>query len=57
MADADSKPQSVLFVCTMNAVRSPMAAGLLRHLKGRALYGVESAWAFMPVNSIPWRSR
>lgn len=42
MADAKTKPQSVLFVCTMNAVRSPMAAGLLRHLKGRALY-VESA--------------
>lgn len=42
MAGAQSKPQSVLFVCTMNAVRSPMAAGLLRHLKGRALY-VESA--------------
>jgi protein-tyrosine-phosphatase len=36
------KPRSVLFVCTMNAVRSPMAAGLLRHLKGRDLY-VESA--------------
>jgi len=42
MAGAESKLQSVLFVCTMNAVRSPMAAGLLRHLKGRALY-VESA--------------
>ncbi|HXR94605.1 MAG TPA: arsenate reductase ArsC [Rhizomicrobium sp.] len=36
------KPRSVLFVCTMNAVRSPMAAGLLRQLKGRELY-VESA--------------
>ena len=42
MADDQSKPRSVLFVCTMNAVRSPMAAGLLRHLKGRELY-VESA--------------
>ena len=40
--DQDTKPRSVLFVCTMNAVRSPMAAGLLRHLKGRTLY-VESA--------------
>jgi protein-tyrosine-phosphatase len=37
----DPKPQSILFVCTMNAVRSPMAAALLRHMKGRALY-VES---------------
>ena len=36
------KPRSVLFVCTMNAVRSPMAAGLLRHFKGRDVY-VESA--------------
>jgi protein-tyrosine-phosphatase len=35
-------PKSILFVCTMNAVRSPMAAGLLRHLKGRELF-VESA--------------
>lgn len=40
--DQDVKPRSVLFVCTMNAVRSPMAAGLLRQLKGRTLY-VESA--------------
>jgi protein-tyrosine-phosphatase len=42
MAENAAKLQSVLFVCTMNAVRSPMAAGLLRHLKGRELY-VESA--------------
>ncbi len=36
------QPGSVLFACTMNAVRSPMAAGILRHLAGRGLY-VESA--------------
>ena len=35
-------PGSVLFACTMNAVRSPMAAGILRHLAGRRIY-VESA--------------
>jgi protein-tyrosine-phosphatase len=35
-------PGAVLFVCTMNAVRSPMAAAILRHLAGRRLY-VESA--------------
>jgi protein-tyrosine-phosphatase len=35
-------PGSVLFVCTMNAVRSPMAAAILRHLTGRRMY-VESA--------------
>ena len=33
--------QAVLFACTMNAVRSPMAAALLRHL-AKGLY-VESA--------------
>jgi protein-tyrosine-phosphatase len=35
-------PQAVLFVCTMNALRSPMAAAMLRHLAGRRVY-VESA--------------
>jgi protein-tyrosine-phosphatase len=34
--------QAVLFACTMNAVRSPMAAALLRHLTRSALY-IESA--------------
>jgi protein-tyrosine-phosphatase len=37
-----AKPTSVLFACTMNAVRSPMAAALLRHLKGTEI-SVESA--------------
>jgi protein-tyrosine-phosphatase len=32
----------VLFACTMNSVRSPMAAAILRHLAGRRVY-VESA--------------
>lgn len=35
-------PGAVLFACTMNAVRSPMAAAILRHLGGRRIY-VESA--------------
>ena len=35
-------PGAVLFVCTMNSVRSPMAAAILRHLVGRRIY-VESA--------------
>jgi protein-tyrosine-phosphatase len=34
--------QAVLIACTMNAVRSPMAAAILRHLAGQRLY-VESA--------------
>ena len=36
------RPSSVLFACTLNAVRSPMAAAILRHLAGRRIY-VESA--------------
>jgi protein-tyrosine-phosphatase len=35
-------PASVLFACTMNAVRSPIAAAILRHLAGHQIY-VESA--------------
>ncbi|HEX2215822.1 MAG TPA: low molecular weight phosphatase family protein [Xanthobacteraceae bacterium] len=35
------RPQAVLFACGWNAVRSPMAAALFRHLVGRGVY-VES---------------
>jgi protein-tyrosine-phosphatase len=35
-------PGAVLFVCTMNSVRSPMAAAILRDLGGRRCY-VQSA--------------
>ncbi|MDX2289768.1 MAG: low molecular weight phosphatase family protein [Hyphomicrobiaceae bacterium] len=31
-ADRGDKPQAVLFACSLNAVRSPMAAGILGHL-------------------------
>ena len=31
-------PGAVLFACTLNAVRSVMAAGILRHLAGRRIY-------------------
>ena len=33
-----SKPQSVLFACGYNSVRSPMAASLFRQLLGRTTY-------------------
>ncbi len=39
---AGDLPGAVLFACTMNAVRSPMAAAVLRHLAGRRIY-IESA--------------
>lgn len=44
MAESDrpSKPQAVLFACGMNAVRSPMAAGLFGQLFGKSIY-VKSA--------------
>ncbi len=38
MAKADDLPGSVLFACTTNAVRSPMAEGILKHLHGRRIY-------------------
>lgn len=31
-------PGAVLFACTMNAVRSPVAAAILRHLAGHRIY-------------------
>lgn len=41
-----SRPQAVLFACGMNAVRSPMAAGLFKQLFGKSIYvgsaGVQS---------------
>ena len=36
------KEGAILFACTMNAVRSPMAAAMLRHLTGGSVY-IESA--------------
>ena len=36
------RPHSVLFACTLNAVRSPMAEAYLKHLHGKQLY-VDSA--------------
>ncbi|MGV6874390.1 arsenate reductase ArsC [Pseudochelatococcus sp. B33] len=37
-AAAPRRVQSVLFMCALNAVRSPMAEGLARHYFGRSLY-------------------
>jgi len=40
--NGEELPGAILFACTLNAVRSPMAAALMRHLFGRVTY-VESA--------------
>ena len=37
MADVGSRPRAVLFVCALNSVRSPMAAGLLRQMDASGL--------------------
>jgi len=37
-------PSAVLFSCSMNAVRSPMAAAIMKHFHGRQVY-VDSAGA------------
>lgn len=36
--DSRPLPQAVLFACTMNAIRSPMAMGILKRLHGTRLY-------------------
>ena len=37
-SETRARPQSVLFACTQNAIRSPMAEALARHFFGRDLY-------------------
>jgi protein-tyrosine-phosphatase len=34
----EERPGSVLFACTHNAIRSPMAEGLMKYLHGRQVY-------------------
>jgi protein-tyrosine-phosphatase len=41
-ANGEELPGAALFACTFNAVRSPMAAAIMRHRFGRFVY-VESA--------------
>jgi protein-tyrosine-phosphatase len=36
--NGEELPGSVLFACTFNAVRSPMAAAIMRHLFGQTVY-------------------
>ena len=38
MSRKSASPQAVLFACGLNSVRSPMAAALLRRLRGAPLY-------------------
>ncbi len=42
MPEVASRATAVLFACTYNAVRSPMAEGILRHLLGHRIF-VDSA--------------
>ncbi len=37
-APSGVSPTAVLFCCTMNAIRSPMAEGLLKHLHGTEIF-------------------
>jgi len=37
-----TRPQAVLFVCSLNAVRSPMAAGLCKQMFGRSIYSASA---------------
>jgi protein-tyrosine-phosphatase len=41
-AQVQDLPSAVLFVCSMNAVRSPIAAAILRHLAGSRCYVVSA---------------
>jgi len=38
MVERRSRPHAVLFACGLNAVRSPMAAGLFQQLFGKTIY-------------------
>jgi protein-tyrosine-phosphatase len=38
MSERAARPQAVLFACGLNAVRSPMAAGLLQQMFGKTVY-------------------
>jgi protein-tyrosine-phosphatase len=42
--NGEELPGAILFACTLNAVRSPMAAAIMRHLFARFVY-VDSAGA------------
>ena len=42
MGEAGDLPGAVLFACSRNAVRSPMAEALLKHLAGRRIYVVSA---------------
>jgi protein-tyrosine-phosphatase len=42
LPERPSRPQAVLFACGMNAVRSPMAAGLFQQMFGKSVF-VDSA--------------
>ena len=38
MTETKRQPSAVLFACTLNAIRSPMAAAILHHYRGDKIY-------------------
>ena len=40
--ERSARPHAVLFACGMNAIRSPMAAGLFKQLYGKTLYAASA---------------
>jgi protein-tyrosine-phosphatase len=45
-----STPSSVLFACSHNAVRSPMAEAILKHLRGQRIYVDSVGVRILPVD-------
>ena len=49
-ADEDRSPAAVLFCCSENSLRSPMAAALMRHLFGRTIFSDSAGVRAKPVD-------
>lgn len=47
---ANDLPRAVLFACQMNAIRSPMASAIMRHLTSNRVYAVSAGVRAAPVD-------